>query len=236
MQTGTKRGVVLAMVLTAVLLALAVPLLGTAQHSALAVALQAVAVVPALIIAAAAIAGGANDRRVDRVLSFHEQLNSGDIQAARIRLAHHLRRHGSSGGKIRRVSRGELRTDPVLSRYDTWPDHSPLMDVNQVLWFFERVNAARLTGAVHLPLLAELVGRHAVWFDLALKDEAGQAPRRPLTELADWATEFAERHGRRYPYLRNWDTERAEDFDVDGGVATSPHRLISQRSATTTGR
>ena len=104
-------------------------------------------------MAALSLLADSHDRRVDRVLEFHQQLTSGELQAARLRLVGHLRNHGASG-KVNRATRDDLRTDPVLSRYAG--DASkirPIDDINLMLRFFERVNAARIASSVNLPLL-----------------------------------------------------------------------------------
>lgn len=194
-----------------VILVVTAPLLKADQYSALASAIQALAVVPAITVAALSLVADSHDRRVDRVLEFHQQVTSGGVQAARLRLVHHLRGHGTNG-KVRQTTRDELRADPVLSKYSGDASHiRPIDDVNLVLRFFERVNAARIAGSVNLPLLVELLGRHAGWLDLAIGPE-DQVPRAPLHDLATWANEFATTHQDKYPYLRNWGSNRAEDF------------------------
>jgi hypothetical protein len=115
-----------------------------------------------------------------------------------------------------------LRHHPVLSRYEADGDHLPIRDVNLILRFFERVNAARTARSVDLPLLAELVGRHATWLDLAIKRENDQVPREPLHDLAAWSDEFVARNRNRYPYFRNWGTNRHEDFDLSEHDGYSP--------------
>lgn len=199
-----------------VMLVVAAPVLKADQYSALASAIQALAVVPAITAAALSLLADSHDRRVDRVLEFHQQLTSGELQAARLRLVGHLRRHGSSG-KARQATRDELRADPVLSRYTSDANKiRPIDDINLMLRFFERVNAARIAGSVNLPLLVELVGRHAGWLDQAIGQE-DQVPRAPLHDLATWANEFAVANQGKYPYLSNWGSNRAEDFAESTG-------------------
>jgi hypothetical protein len=195
-----------------VILLVAAPLLPADQYGALASAIQALAVVPAITVGALYLRADSHDRRVDRVLEFHEQLTSGEVQAARTRLTRHLRKHGVDG-RPRVTSREELRSDPTMSKYsDNDSEHSPHQDVNLVLRFFERVNAARIAGSVDYALLTQLVGRHAVWLDRAIADEAGRDPRESMSSLADWANHFAEVNKRRYPFLRNWGMNRSQDF------------------------
>lgn len=171
---------------------------------------------PAITVAALSLLADSHDRRVDRVLEFHQQLTSGEMQEVRLRLVGHLRSHGANG-KVRRATRDELRTDPVLSKYTGDASNiRPIDDVNLILRFFERVNSARIAGSVNLPLLVELLGRHAGWLDLAIGQE-DKVPRAPLHDLATWANEFAATNQNKYPYLSNWGSNRAEDFTASGG-------------------
>jgi hypothetical protein len=156
-------------ILTALItLAVLARFLDADQYAAFAGAIQALIVVPALIVGVATLLSDRHDRRVDRVLEFHQELVSGELQAARTRLTRHLREHGT-GGKPRRVTRDELKSDPALKEYSGTSEFSPTGDFNQILRYFERVDCARLANSVDLPLLAELVGRHAVWLDLAIE-------------------------------------------------------------------
>lgn len=186
--------------------------LTSAQYSAVASAIQAAAVVPAIAIAASALLRDSHDRRVDRVLDFHRELTSGEVLQARDRLGAHLRKHGVDG-RVRPTSRDELRDDLKLSRYSTDHSNKPRSDVNVILRFFERVNAARIAATVDYPLLAELIGRHAAWWNLAIKDPGDdEVPRAPLRELATWADEFVLANQDRYSYLRNWGSNRQREF------------------------
>jgi hypothetical protein len=53
--------------------------LNSGQYAALAGAIQALAVAPAVAIAAATLYRDSHDRRVDRVLAFHQELMSGEV-------------------------------------------------------------------------------------------------------------------------------------------------------------
>ena len=75
-------------------------LLNASQYAALASTIQAIAVVPAIAIAAIALTNDGRDKRVDRVLDFHREFNSGEVANATARLVAHLREHGKNG-KVR---------------------------------------------------------------------------------------------------------------------------------------
>jgi cytochrome c-type biogenesis protein CcmH/NrfG len=84
----------------AVLITLAV-VLSSSQYSAVASGVQAIAVIPAITIAALALTRDNRGKRVDRVLDFHREFNSGEIQKAAVRLTAHLREHGTDGRRGR---------------------------------------------------------------------------------------------------------------------------------------
>jgi cytochrome c-type biogenesis protein CcmH/NrfG len=81
---------ILAVIVTLILL------LSSNQYNAVASSVQAIAVIPAITIAALALIGDNRGKRVDRVLNFHREFNSGEIQKAAVRLTAHLREHGAT--------------------------------------------------------------------------------------------------------------------------------------------
>ena len=190
-------------------------LLDVNQYAATASTIQAIAVVPAIAIAAIALTTDGHDKRVDRVLDFHKELNSGEILNAAVRLDTHLREHGENG-KVRPLTRDELLSDPVLSRYSKERESTPREDARIILRFFERANAARVAQTVDPPLMAELVGRNAGWWNLAITGPFYGVSRAPLRDLANWADQFASENRDRYPYLQQWGQHRNEEFGKAG--------------------
>ncbi|MGI5245691.1 hypothetical protein [Dactylosporangium sp. CA-139066] len=167
--------------------------------AALAGVIQAAGVIPAVVVGAMALRGDRNDRQVDRVLELHRELVGGDLNDDR----HELTVVAKSLGK------------PI-------PQPVPLKDsadkndvrVVRVLRFFERVEAIRISGAANVPLLVELLGRHAAWLDVALAYDDSSNPRRAMHSLANASNEFANsrRNVDRYPYLAEWGDSRKEAF------------------------
>lgn len=197
-------------------------LLTATQYSAIASAVQAVAVVPAVVVAALTLTRDSRDKRVDRVLDLHREFNSTEINEARTRLAAHLRSNGD-GGRIRPTTYEELGHDPVLSRYASAAENTPRGDANKVLRFFERANAARIAKSVDPPMFVELICRHATWWNQAIAGSVDQVPRAPLMELATWADDFAFANKARYYFLRNWGQNRRKEF---GSSALAPDAAI----------
>lgn len=215
-------------IIVVVLSALIIPaaLLTTGQYSAVAAAIQAAAVVPAVAIAAISLSRDSRDKRVDRVLDLHREFNFGELKEAKRRLATHLREHGVDG-KVRRTTHDELLNDPVMSKYSSIADIRPRSDSTEILRFFERANAARIARIVDEPLFVELICRHAAWWNLAIVDSDDRVPRAPLRELADWANSFALSNQNRYSFLRNWGENRTREFGTyakptSGTASTGP--------------
>ena len=210
-------GCIIGVLILAALL-ISTSLLSANQYGSLASAIQAAAVIPAIAIAALALTRDSRDKRVDRVLDLHKELHSNDLEEAKARLTAHLRKHGIDG-KIRPTSREELRDDPVLSRYDSNSQFSPKADADLLFRFFERADVARLSNSVEAPLLVELIGRAATWWDLAITGVIDEVPRSHLKELAEWSNDFAIDHRHKYSYLQNWGSNRNREF---GYIAASP--------------
>lgn len=198
-------------VLILIALLISASLLNANQYGALASTIQAVAVVPAIAIAALALTRDSRDKRVDRVLDLHKELHSSDMEGATDRLSAHLRKHGIAG-KARPTSREELRGDPVLSKYSSDSQFKPGADIALILRFFERADVARVSNTVEPQLLVELIGRSATWWNLAITGIKDEMPLSHLNELADWADHFALKHPNEYPYLRNWGRNRNREF------------------------
>jgi hypothetical protein len=185
--------------------------IGQSTYASLTAGVQAAGVVIALGLGAATLMRDNRDRRVDRVLALHQELMTGDIWQARYRLVRHLRKLGKDG-KSRPVSRQELINDPTVSRYPPEESASPLIDADLLVRFFERADAARRTDALHLPLFAELIGRHALWWDTAILDNPGWATRIHLAEMAAWCHQYVEENRSRRPDVMRWMAAVQRDF------------------------
>jgi hypothetical protein len=173
--------------------------------------LQAFGLVLALGLGVWTIDSGTRSQAVDRSLALHAELTTGETDRARRRLARHLRDHAVAPLRVRSATVTELRDDPSLNEYATEQYASPAEDAVLVLRFFERVRLAQVSGSLDDPMTAELIGRHAAWWNLALISE-DHTSRRALGAFADWANQFAKAHAGRYPYLAKWGTTRLQDF------------------------
>jgi hypothetical protein len=189
--------------------------LTSGQFNAVAAIVQAAAVIPAVVIAALALANDSRGKRVDRVLDFHREFTSEELQSATARLIAHLREHGSNG-RARPTSRDELRHDPVLSRYANDIGSDPRSDVSLILRFFERINAARTARIADPSLLVELIGRHAVWWDKVITNTDDDVARNSLRQLSTWTESYASVNQERFPHLRNWRKGVERKFGAPG--------------------
>ena len=197
--------------LLVLLLTLPAPWLTPDKYSAYALAVQAIGVLATLGIAVATLRGDSRDRRVDRVLAFHQELTSGETNAARVRLVQHLRENGRNS-RVLQVSTTQLRDrDSKLSGYrDASVNETPSDDVGLLLRFFERAWLAQATGSLEDSMSASLIGAHAGWWDRAILPSPSPA-RAALAELAAWANKFAETHKSESQFT-NWGKTRQKDF------------------------
>lgn len=208
-----KKGYLYALI-TIILAALIAPaaFLNSNRYSAYATGLQALGVLIALILALITLDADRHDKRVDRVLALHQELVTGEIEGCRIRLIDHLRKRGG-GRHVLAVTREDLQKDPRLSHYDGQSEYTPFHDANTVLRFFERANAAVKARTVHEPLFHELIVRHALWWNTALRSSATPwVGRSALEELTSWAELYEKVHGARIGYLASWRKNRDHDF------------------------
>jgi hypothetical protein len=203
-------GIIIGFAILIVLLVSA-SVLSASQYGALASTIQAIAVIPAIAIAAISLNNDGHDKRVDRVLDFHKEINSGYVQDAMTRLSGHLRER-SADGRVRPISREELRNDPILSKYKSDRDSNPWADAGIIQTFFQRANAARVAQTVDMPLMAELVGRSAAWWSLAINDPGFGISLSPMRELAAWTDKFAADNHRKFPSMREWGQNRRAEF------------------------
>jgi hypothetical protein len=148
--------------------------------------LQAVGVVLALGLGAATLRRDSHDRRVDRVLALNQELMSGELWHARQRLAEHFKTlRAGPADAFGVVTRDQLFGDPAIGKYAS-AEGVPGEDVDRLVRFFERANSALATRAVEPDLFAQLIGRHANWWDHAIAYDPNWTTRIPLAELSTW--------------------------------------------------
>jgi hypothetical protein len=186
------------------------------KYSAWASGLSTFAVVLALALGDVTLRTDVRDRQVDRTLSLHTELTSGEINDARLRLVDHLRDHGStnsSGYRMpRRASVQELHAVSGMGTYGHAAESNPKDDLSMILRFFERARLVREAGSADNPLFVELIGRHACWWNCALVRDSSRGSRRTLMQLGLWCDAFADKHQRRYAFLAGWGNARTLDF------------------------
>lgn len=169
------KQVIVVAVLVAAPLAITAPVLKPDAFGALATAIQSVTVAVALLLALLTYRSDSRDRRVDRVLSLHQEFFDPDFQVQRRALVDKVR----SGPQPHAELAGSgLSEQEYLARI-------------KVLRYFERVQAARVSDSLEDRLAASLLGSHAAYWDLALELD-DKASRRPLHDFASWANDFAE--------------------------------------------
>jgi hypothetical protein len=130
--------------LFATVLILPIPWLDPIQYQGYVLAFQAVGILATLGIATVTFRGDSRDRRVDRVLALHNELTSGEVGAARRRLAAHLRQHGPRDRLkqwVLQATTEQLKKQSDLSHYR----HDSPKQVSD-----DKVGAARRRLAAHL--------------------------------------------------------------------------------------
>jgi hypothetical protein len=186
------------------------------KYSAWATGLSTIAVVLALALAILTLRTDVKDRQVDRTLSLHAELTTGEVNDARLRLVDHLREHGSTnstGHRMpRRASLEELRPGSGIGTYGPNGQGNPKDDLSKILRFFERARLVRDAGSADDPLFVELIGRHACWWNCVLVRDSDRGSRRTLMQLGLWCDAFADKHKRHYSYLEGWGKARIDDF------------------------
>lgn len=189
-------------------------------------------VLVALIFAWWQLSESRKANRIQRTIAFHEALTTGEVGAARDRLATLMWAVGESlepgacyrptfaellGENYSRGTRGVGRT-----LLDTYPPNiaeasatTPLQDLYRLLWTFERIDAAAQNGLVEKKLVSELLDHHVVWWD-ALADnitDDDTRHRRSLRRLANSA--HSQNAG-----LRAW---AARDFVLTDSLKNGAH-------------
>jgi hypothetical protein len=159
---------------------------------------------------------------VERTISFHRDLTTGEIGSGRDRLSEFMWRAGSQqgtnacwqpawvellGGKYL-----DLQGAADLSTYPedmaTGTGETPLRDLYKILWCFERIGAARDHGLLDDELAARILGNHAVWWEF-LCHRVPQDSTRYRKNLADLAQHYRQLD----PALETW---AAKDFISPG--------------------
>jgi len=192
--------------------------LNEGRYTAMATAVQAFGVVLALFIASETLTADRRDRKTDRALALHAELVSGPLNDRRVRLVDHLREHGKEP-EVASVTREELTPGPSagqLAKYGAGItaslNTSPLHDVNALLRFFERANAARAAGIVEHSLFHELIAGHALWWQTALIEGEQLPIRIALSKLATWADQYTVQHPEASRYMEAWERNLVRDF------------------------
>ena len=209
MITISRAGLLFALVLLAPVAIVPALFANSERYQAVSSGVQALGLIVTLVFAAVAIRNDTHDKRVDRAVDLYNRVVSEPIYDARVRLARHLRALG--GGSVRQVAQQELRTDPLISRYDPDPGVTPEQDLNQTLRVFERGDALRLSGATDFGLLHRLLGQHVLWWDRAIGYVEHEHLRQPLRDLADWVRRYTREHPH-LDYVNTWDTLATGDF------------------------
>jgi hypothetical protein len=192
------------------------------EQAASAATLQTIGLVATVLFAAAGIrvAGETlrsdqRDRRVDRVLAFHEELTgSGPTGVARSRLARFLREQGGPGSVVLQVGREQLVEDPRVQTYSRGTAagaSTPHTDLTLILRLFERIRISQVAESLDDHLLASLIGRHAGWWDLAIADDDKDTLRIPLERLAEWCDAYRDENPNQ-PGFENWGDSRSRAF------------------------
>jgi hypothetical protein len=184
------------------------------EQSAWAATLQTIGLLGTLLFAAETLYSDQRDRRVDRVLAFHEELTAGPTGEARARLARFLREQGEPDGAVLQVSRQQLIDDPKVQKYSANSDagaSTPHVDLTLILRLFERVRIAHAAESLDEHLLASLIGRHAGWWDLAIAEDDQDTLRIPLKKLGAWSNTYRDAH-KDQPGFENWGQSRNEAF------------------------
>lgn len=204
-----KRSAVSAIATLAIsILLIPIPWLTPTEYQLIASGFQAFGLVVALFFAAMTLSSDLHDRSVDRVLALHAEIVSGEVGAARSRLAHHLRTNGPVTAGHRLVLQpgpDVLRDDPQLSVYaDATSGATPREDRVLLLRYFERTNAARELRTVDDGLFHKLIGPHTLWWDAALWCEKHDRPHRnELLDLATWVAQYTAKFNP--DYAKHWD-------------------------------
>jgi len=174
--------------------------------------LQAIGVVVALGLGAATLRRDSYDRRVDRTLALNQEFMTGAIWLARRRLFAHIKSLAADPAMgFQVITREQLRRDPQISRYRDG-EGSPEDDVDLMMRFFERANAQRVTAVVELPLFAELLGRHALWWDRAIVADEQWITRLSLAAMGTWFERFVHSTSGLHPERRAWLSGVEKDF------------------------
>ena len=189
-----------------VLLILLVPaatILSSGQYAAYAGGIQAIGVILTLYVAAATLTRDSKDGRVDRVLNLHSDLVGGDIGAARSRLGRWIRSQD-----MKPISRRSLQSSVVTNPANS-AEKQRYEDLHALLRLFERIDGARLQGALDADSAVLLLGPHAAWWDRAIEwdDTLG---RKYLHSFARWCYKHVEKRKNDVRFS-NWN-EADRDF------------------------
>lgn len=173
-------------------------------------------------------------QRVDRAITLHRDITSGEVGAARERFTTAMWWAGrDTAGRCEQPTWESLDDTPPTPgpshRYDPAitadASERPLRDLYRVLYCFERIDTTLKGGAVDQRLAWQLLAHHAVWWDALTANisdgsgkELGTRHIRSLRELASWARRGRHRHlfSPSRQELKELEAWLAEDFAEPG--------------------
>ncbi|MDQ2958846.1 MAG: hypothetical protein M3Y42_18040 [Actinomycetota bacterium] len=135
-----------------------------------------------------------------RTLAFHQELTTGEVGSARDRLSMFMWTVGAArnglfscwqptwpellGAALLPGQAHDLQTYPAEAIY---ANSLPLRDLYRIFWSFERIAQARMANLLDNSLATEILGNHAVWWDLFCSKITEQETRyrKTLEDLAD---------------------------------------------------
>lgn len=179
------------------------------------------ALISAVAVALIQIKTQRRQHAVERTITAHKDITTGEAWAARDRLSEFMWRQGSLEGQNRcwqptwEELAGTATSDVLpnarnLSRYPTDLQQAggggptPYRDLYLILWQFERVSVAYHANLLDPELAATMLGSHVVWWD-TFCERIGPESTRYREALSGLSTVF----GTIDPSLRPW---AASDF------------------------
>jgi hypothetical protein len=163
------------------------------------------------------------DRQVDRSVSYHADLTTGEVGAARNRFSRLMFRVGERAFGPESCWRPtwdsllpaevgvnkDVHRSRFLGHYPSdmngCEGQSPLHDLRLVLWCFERIDESRRhKSLIDEQLLVSLIGYHVAWWDLLCRrlEPVSGAHLYSLRQLATWMEEQNWRSDVRNDYRR----------------------------------
>jgi hypothetical protein len=153
------------------------------KFGAWATGLQTCGVLVALAIGATTVAADRHERRVERLVGFHAEYETGSISEPRQRLSRLIRQTEERGLGI--LSGRDLRDGSLSYEADTvgGETSTPGRDLALVLNYFDRLLKAQMRGAIDQHSLAESMGFHIRWWHKHVTDIEQFAAHRSLAAI-----------------------------------------------------